>query len=127
MTKKERIEYLVCTASVFITGFIIYGLLTSFSPLINESKQQSILRFGCLGAFGFSAIVSTIILSARYFRNKGLAFKVVAALLWPITFAVCVYVGFLSYIPYQISNIVKIVKMSKEEKQRTPEDAFIEG
>ncbi len=118
MTKKNRIEYLVCTLSVLITGFIIYGLIASFSPLINESKLQSFLIFGCIGGFGFSSIVSIIIISARYFKKRGFAFKVAASVLWPITFAVCVYVGILIYIPYQIFNIVKIITISKEEKQK---------
>lgn len=117
MTKQNRIEYSVCTLSIVVTGFLIYGLLGCIEPLINESKLQSFLFSGCLGGFGFSAVVSTIILSVGFFKKRGLKFKVVASVLWPITFATCVYVGILSYIPYQIFNIVKIISMSKEEKQ----------
>ena len=51
MTKKNRIEYLICTLSVVVTGFIIYGFVGSIEPLINESKLQSFLLFGCLGGF----------------------------------------------------------------------------
>ena len=117
MTKKNRTEYLICTLSVMITGFIIYGFVGSLQPLIHESKLLSFLLFGCLGGLGFSAIVSTIILSAAFFKKRGLAFKIVASVLWPITFAACVYVGMLSYIPYQIFNIVKVISMTKEENK----------
>ena len=117
MTKQKRIEYLVCTLSIVVTGFLIYGLIGCINPLINESKLQSFLLFGCLGGFGFSAVVSTIILSVRYFKNRDMKFKIIASVLWPITFAVCVYVGVLSYFPYQIFNIVKLISMIKEEKQ----------
>ena len=117
MTKKNRIEYLVCTLSVVITGFIIYGFVGSIEPL-NESKLQSFLLFGCLGGFGFSAVVSTIVLSVGFFKKRGLIFKIVASILWPITFAACVYAGMLSYIPYQIFNIVKLISMVKKEKQQ---------
>ena len=117
MSKKYRIEYLVCTLSIAITGFIIYGLAGSIEPLINGSKLKSFLLFGCLGGFGFSAIVSTIILSVGFFKKRELRFKVVASALWPITFAACVYAGMLSYIPYQIFNIVKLVSILKEEKK----------
>ena len=117
MTKKYRIEYLVCTLSIAITGFIIYGLLGSIDPLINGSKLKSFLFFGCLGGFGFSAIASTIILSVGFFKKRGLRFKVVASALWPITFGACVYAGMLSYIPYQIFNIVKLVSILKGEKK----------
>ena len=117
MTKKTRIEYLVCTLSVVVTGFVIYGLVGSIEPLINGSKLKSFLLFGCLGGFGFSAIASTIILSVGFFKKRGLRFKVVASALWPITFAACVYAGMLSYIPYQIFNIVKLVSILKGEKK----------
>ena len=116
MTKKNRIEYLVCTLSVLVTGFVLYGFVESMEPLINESKLQSFLLFGCLGGFGFSAVVSAIILSVDFFRKRGLVFKIVASVLWPITFAACVYAGILSYIPYQIFNIAKLISMTKKEK-----------
>ena len=118
MTKKNRIEYLVCTLSVLVTGFVIYGLVGSIEPLINESRLQSFLLFGCLGGFAFSAILSTVILAVRFFKKRGLKFKIVASLLWPITFAVSVYAGMLSYIPYQIFNIVKLISAVKEEKKQ---------
>ena len=118
MTKKNRIEYLVCTLSVMVTSFIIYGLVGSIEPLINESRLQSFLLFGCLGGFAFSAILSTVILAVRFFKKRGLKFKIVASLLWPITFAVSVYAGMLSYIPYQIFNIVKLISAVKEEKKQ---------
>lgn len=118
MTKKNRVEYLVCTLSVVVTGFVIYGLIASQQPLINESKLQSFLLFGCLGGFGFSAIVSTIILSAGFFKKRELGFKVIAAVLWPVTFAVCVFAGIFSYVPYQIYNIVKIVSLTREEQRK---------
>ena len=118
MTKKNRIEYLVCTLSVVVTGFLIYGLLASQQQLVNESKFQSFLIFGCLGGFGFSAVISTIILSVNFFKKRGLVFKTIASVLWPVTFAACVYAGMFSYIPYQIYNIVKIVSLSREEKHQ---------
>ena len=127
MTKKNRIEYLVCTLTVVVTGFLIYGLLASQQPLVNDSKVQSFLLFGCLGGFGFSAIVSTIILSVGFFKKRGLAFKIIASVLWPITFGVCVYAGIFSYIPYQIYNIVKIISLIREEKkQKESEDTTTE-
>ena len=122
MTKKQRIEYLVCTLSVAVTGFVIYGLLASQEPLINESKLQSFLLFGCLGGFGFSAIVSAIILSVGFFKKRSFIFKVIASVLWPVTFAACIYAGVLSYIPYQIYNIIKIVSLNSEEHKQNLEN-----
>lgn len=70
-----------------------------------------------MGGFGFSAIVSTIILSVGFFKKRDLKFKIIASVLWPITFAVCVYVGILSYVPYQIFNVVKLRAMSENEDE----------
>ena len=127
MTKKGRIEYLVCTLSVSVTAFFIYGLVGSIEPLINGNKLLSFLLFGCLGSWAFSAIVSTIILSVGFFKKRGLRFKIVACALWPITFAACVYAGILSYIPYQIFNIVKLVSILKEEKKIQNSEPTIEN
>ena len=126
MAKKKRIEYLLCTLSVAISGFLIYGSIGAMSRFINGSTIQSFFAIGCLGGFGFSAVVSTIILSVDFFKKRGLAFKVVAAVLWPITFAACVYAGMLSYIPYQIFNIVKLVSIVKEEKKAQQSENNVE-
>jgi membrane-bound ClpP family serine protease len=110
MTKKKRIEYLFTTLSVFFSAFLIYALVGSIEPLINNSKIQSFFLFGFLGGIGFSAIVNSIIFAVRFLSKKSLRFKIAASLLWPITFGCIVYIGFLGYIPYQIYNIIKIIK-----------------
>lgn len=127
MTKKNRIEYLVCTLSVAVAGFIIYGLVATQPPVINDSKSQSFLYFGCLGGFVLSVFLSTIILSAGFFKKRGLVFKIIASVLWPITLAACVYAGIFSYIPYQIYNIAKIVSLIREEQQQNLEDDLKEN
>lgn len=109
MSKRKRLEYLIITACVFLSGFVIYGLVGSIHPLINDSKVASFFFFGALGGFGFSMILSTIILSARFFTKKGLTFKIVAAVLWPITFGCCFYVGVIMYFPYGIYNAVMLI------------------
>ena len=38
MTRKQRIEYLVVTLCVLFTGFLIYGLVGSIQPLINDDN-----------------------------------------------------------------------------------------
>lgn len=73
--RNKRIKYLVTTFLVFATGFIIYEILGSMNSLDNENKFVSFILFGCLGGFGFSIILSTIILTARYFSKKVLNLK----------------------------------------------------
>ena len=115
MSRKSRTEYLICTVCVLITGFIIYGMIgATYSP-VHDSKIQSFLLFGCLGGFGFSMILSGIILTVRFISKRSMKFKIIASALWFITFGCAVYVGFFAYFPYQIYNIVKIVKSQKDE------------
>ncbi len=110
MTRKKRIEYLIVTLCVLFTSFLIYGFIGSVQPLINDDKLSSFLFFGGIGGFGFSMLLSTIILTVNFFTKRSLIFKTIAAILWPITFGCAVYAGLFCYIPYQIYNIVKIIK-----------------
>lgn len=114
MERKERIEYLISTLCVAVTGFIIYGFLGSTLPIRDWTKLQKFVYWGLLGGVGFSMMLSSILLAVRFFKKKSTVFKTVAALLWPITFFCVVYVGVFSYIPYQIYNIVKIVQCKKQ-------------
>ena len=110
MDRKKRIEYLLVTLCIFITGFFIYGFLGISNPLVDGSKLLSFLYTACLGGFGFSMLLSTIILSANFFSKKKPAFKITAAILWTITVLCAVFLGYIIYLPYQIYNIVKIIK-----------------
>ena len=114
MSKRKRLEYLIITSCVLLSGFIIYGFVGSVQPLINGSKVTSFFAFGALGGFGLSLILSTIILSSRFLQKRSLIFKIAAAVLWPITFACCFYVGVFMYIPYGIYNVIILIK--KEPK-----------
>lgn len=123
MDRKKRIEYLITTMCVLVTSFIIFGLVGTMEPLKNHSRKELFLFFGLYGGFGFSMIASTVVLSARFFAKRKLGFKIVAALLWPITFACAFYAGFFIYIPYQIYNIVKIIV---EPRKNDKDSQFIE-
>ena len=113
MTKKQRIEYLVCTLASGFGGGLMYGLIGIIVGLTVPSSELPLgpalsLLAGVGGAVLISSTVSTLILSANFFKKRSLAFKVVAAILWPITFSVCFYAGFFMFIPYEIYNVIKI-------------------
>ena len=72
MTKKQRIECLVAPLCVFCSAFLIYALLGSAQPLINNSKIQSFFIFGLLGGFGFSGIFHSILFAVKFFSKKNL-------------------------------------------------------
>ena len=110
MSKRKRLEYLIITACVLLSGFIIYGLVGSIQPQINDSKIISFFVFSALGGFGFSMMLSSIILCSRFFQKRGLTFKIVSSILWPITIACCLFVGVFMYVPYGIYNIIMLIK-----------------
>ena len=115
MSKRKRLECLVVTASVFLSSFIIYGLVGSVQPLANNNKTLSFFVLGALGGFGISAVVFAIILASNFFQKRGLVFKIVAAILWPITLACCFYVGVFMYIPYGIYNVIMLIRKEPED------------
>ncbi len=43
MSKRKRLEYLIITSCVLLSGFVIYGFVGSIQPLINDSKAASLL------------------------------------------------------------------------------------
>lgn len=114
MDKKARIEYLIITSCTLVSASLLYILLGIFIP--NGTGKPPLLFFGFAGGIGFSSIMSSIILAVHFFSKKTLTFKIVAALLWPVTFICVVYAGIFTYIPYEIYNIVKIVKLNKTQQ-----------
>ena len=126
MTKQGRIEYLVCTLCVWVSGFVIYGLLGSIQPIFNGSGWISFLVIGLGGGLFLGSIASAIILAAVFFRKQGISLKIIAALLWPLTMAVCMYVGIFTYLPYQIYNVIKILSMIRTERRNPEAEAIPE-
>ena len=116
MDRRKRIEYLIITISVFVSGFLIYGLLGMVQP-IDGKKWETFLSFGILGGWFPSMIVSMIILSSCFFSKKSFRFKVIVSILWPITVCLIIWAGILLYLPYQIYNIVKIIKDKPRMKE----------
>lgn len=108
MSREKRIAYLATTMSVFITSGLLYGGLGSMIPDTQGIDVPGILWF-FMGGYVLSSLLSGILLGINYFSKKSLRFKIVAALLWPITIACCMYASIFSYIPYQIYNIIKII------------------
>ena len=50
------------------------------------------------------------ILIARFMAGKPRRFKVVAVAAWPVTVSCFVFMFFCVYLPYQVYNLVKIIR-----------------
>ena len=113
MNRKKRIEYLACTLAACLSGALLYGAIGVIVGLTVPSSELPLtpaLSFlaGIMGAILIGSIISTIILTANFLKNRGLVFKIVATFLWPITYFVSFFVGFFIFLPYEIYNIIKI-------------------
>ena len=108
MTRKQRIEYLACTLGSAFTGMCMFSIVGIFANPLG-SAMLSLLVFGvAIGGLGVGALISTLLLTANFFKTKSTAFKVAAAVAWPITYVVAVYAGIFMFIPYEIYNLIKI-------------------
>ena len=110
MSRKSRIEFLIATLCILISGFVLYGLIGSMVGSLPYSKAEQFLLFGSIGEFGFSIVFSSIVLAVNFFSKRKTLFKIIASVLWPLTFACIIYVGIVLYIPYHIYNLVKIIQ-----------------
>lgn len=119
MTRQKRIEYLIVTGCIFISAFLLFFLIISFAPIRETPTTNQMfldnrilfgVLFGLVGGYMFSAVVSSIILASNFFKKKSLTFKIVASVLFLITYICIIYAGIFSYLPYQIYNIIKIIQ-----------------
>lgn len=110
MTRKQRIEYLIITLCVLISGFAMGAILRAVMPAGESNNVPSFWVLGLMFGMVYSMIMSSIILAVRFFSKRSLKFKIIAAVLWPISFACVFYTGILMYIPYQIYNIIRIIR-----------------
>lgn len=111
ITKYKRKEYLATTLALFFAAFLIYGCISIF---LEDSLFNTIwtrfLFFGSIAGFGFGSIFSGIILFVRFISSKGIIFKSVCCCLFPFTTAAVVFIGVLSFLPYEIYNIYLLIK-----------------
>ena len=117
MNRKKRIEYLACTLAACLSGALSYGAIgVIVGVIVGQTVPSSKLPLtpalfflvGIMGAILFGSIISTIILTANFLKNRGLVFKIVATFFWPVTYFVSFFVGFFIFVPYEIYNIIKI-------------------
>lgn len=107
----QRKQYLLYSSVAFGVGFVIYGLLAlagrdaldyPFNPFVG------FLLYGFLGGLLIGGLLSGILLFARIIKMEEQVIKVLAIILFPITFCVIALGGIISFIPYWIFNLYKI-------------------
>ena len=136
MNKNKRIEYLFITLLVFISAGAIFGFAyanaTSMpiedAELALQVEQGTVQPFmsewqmGLIGGYMVSAVVSAILLMARFFAGRRLWVKLLGAVLWPITLWCGMVVGWFGLIPYWLYNLIRIFihkpqKVQEEEHE----------
>ena len=111
--KKIGIFHCYCLClSVGIHYIWFRGKQAFFNPWQQDHRQQGrrffgVWRFGRLWV-QYDPFKHYFVF--RFFKKRGLIFKTVCAVLWPITFGCCFYAGVFMYVPYGIYNIVMLLK-----------------
>lgn len=119
ITKYKRKEYFYTTLALFVVSFLIYGCLSIFlEATLFYNVWTRFLFFGCVAGYGFSSLLSGIILFSRYIALKSLTFKTICCCFFPITAAIIVYTGVFSFIPYEIYNVCMLIKERHAKKKK---------
>ena len=117
VSREKRVGFLKATLTVFIAMFVLYGVMFTITPreavrgtgwLVQSDVFP--LWAGLLGALVCSAMAGAGILIARFMAGKPRRFKVVAVAAWPVTVSCFVFMFFCVYLPYQVYNLVKIIR-----------------
>ena len=117
VSREKRVGFLKATLTVFVVMFVLYGVIFAITPReavrgTDWLVQSDVfpLWAGLLGALVCSAMACAGILIARFMAGKPRRFKVVAVAAWPVTVSCFVFMFFCVYLPYQVYNLVKIIR-----------------
>ena len=126
MTKQKRKEYLILTSCAFGIGAFLYTVPFALIKNVAYIPNIPYAVTAIMGGIFIGAIISAIILAANFFSKRGLAIKIVAVCLFPITMAVIFYVGFFTFVPYAIYNIVKLCEKDNGQSPvpENPNDVY---
>lgn len=115
MSRQDRIEYLIIWICIFVSSAFLYGILGYLAELNGDSQFPSSI-VGGLGGILITGLFSSVVIAINFFKKRKMAFKIISAILFPITMICVIYVGVFANVPYQIYNIVKIIKEKSEDK-----------
>lgn len=123
--KRKRVEFFSITTAVFFSTAVLLGLLFgalvkfSFAAAGDAEMAEFPLTPAAMGViFGLvygliiSMIIGAIMLFARFMSDKPLWLKILAAVLWPITY-MCIGMVMYAVVPYWIYNTVKMFMREK--------------
>ena len=117
MELKKRKEYMLFTLVFFCIGFVLYGGISIFGREllgIQWNMILTVLIYGLCGGLLFGGLVSGIILFSYFFKCQKIFVKIMLCIFFPITFLLICLLGILSFIPYEIYNLICIMRDNSE-------------
>lgn len=111
MERRKRIEYLTLTWAMFASVVLLFYFTGDFSSTF-PVENEALFRLGgsLLMGYMLTGLLSGILLAAGFFAKRSLMFKAVAAALWFITVLAVFAAGEFLLIPYQIYNLIQIIR-----------------
>ena len=111
MTRAKRIDYLLVILLMFAsvcTFFYYFGEMdTAGLPIADPTMARAVGSM--MVSYLFTSFLSGIILAARFFAHRRRTAKCVAAILWPVTMLVTMFVGMVSLLPYALFNFIRVL------------------
>ena len=123
MERRKRIEYLILTWTMFASVVLMFYFTGDFSstfPVENEAPFR--LAGSLLMGYVLTGLLSGIMLAAGFFAKRSRLFKIAAAALWFVTMLAVFAAGEFLLIPYQIYNLIQILR-GRPERDEQDRDA----
>lgn len=114
MSYEERKKYLIV---ILISAGICMVGLTNKELVAEYQKQEQVAISICFGLFG-GIVVHILWLMKTFFDKRTKREKIVFLFFLPVIFQISCLIGTFSFLPYQIYNVIKILKLRKDCTRR---------
>lgn len=116
MEYNKRKEYFIFTFIFWGIGFLLFGGMGAVNRELLNIPWNVFLVFmiyGLAGGLLLGGLASGIILFTHFWKRQKLGMKVILCIFFFITFMLICIIGILSFLPYEIYNVI----MMKKQKQ----------
>lgn len=110
MSYEERKKYLIV---ILISAGICMVGLTNKELVAEYQKQEQVAISICFGLFG-GIVVHILWLMKTFFDKRTKREKIVFLFFLPVIFQISCLIGTFSFLPYQIYNVIKILKFRQD-------------
>lgn len=114
---QRRKEFFICTITIFIVGFLIYGIIGMSAPhnYVNNNGFLQVVIIGLGGGYFLYSMLTGLLFTVYFISNKSIKVKIVLT----IFFFIPIYIfmaGIFYSIPYGIYNFIQLKKLQAKNE-----------